>query len=442
MASLDESGDTLAVGQNWLHETPDVVFVWDLDGPPDAEPVALRNGDVSVLNVLHLHRSGRWLATGNNQLGLVWLLGGSRPRILRGQAPRGIDVAFTPDGRWLASSSAGEGVVRLWPLSPAVAPERRIVIEEPEGHFDYLAIDPLGRHLLAVDIRGDAVLSPLDGGAARKLPRSSSAWLEAPTFSRDGQLAAAGTRMRPEGNIVEIWDLESNEVRTVDARSEAEECGNGPEIDGAVMTLEFTSDGRLLTAGMSGLRLWDLEEGTNILLRPCAEAADGPAWPILGGSREDRYLLVETDYNRKTSVLSYHDLRAGTSRELASHGTAVRSVALDPSGEIAVTGSYDGLVRVGPVAGEEPHLLYGHSLAVTSVAVSPDGLWVASGSDDGTIRLWPMPEGSPFHTLPHAEVLARLRSFTNLRVVSGDRDEVGYRVEPGPLPAWGVTPDW
>jgi len=97
---------------------------------------------------------------------------------------------------------------------------------------------------------------------------------------------------------------------------------------------------------------------------------------------------------------------------------------------------------VGPVAGEEPHLLYGHSLAVTSVAVSPDGLWVASGSDDGTIRLWPMPEGSPFHTLPHAEVLARLRSFTNLRVVSGARDEVGYRVEPGPLPAWGVTPDW
>ena len=42
-------------------------------------------------------------------------------------------------------------------------------------------------------------------------------------------------------------------------------------------------------------------------------------------------------------------------------------------------------------------------------------------SHDGTIRLWPMPEGRPFHTLPYDELLTRLRSFTNLRVVD-DKD--------------------
>ena len=33
------------------------------------------------------------------------------------------------------------------------------------------------------------------------------------------------------------------------------------------------------------------------------------------------------------------------------------------------------------------------------------------------IRLWPMPEGQPFHTLPYEELLAKLRSLTNLRVI-------------------------
>ena len=140
--------------------------------------------------------------------------------------------------------------------------------------------------------------------------------------------------------------------------------------------------------------------------------------------------------------LSFHDLRAGVSRELTSHGNGVRSVALDPKGEIAVTGGFDGVVRVGGVNDEEPHLLYGHGLEVSSVAVSPDGRWIASASEDGTIRLWPMPEGRPFHTLPYTELLARLRSFTNLRVVRDKAAETGYSVQTGPFPGWAVEPEW
>ncbi len=87
--------------------------------------------------------------------------------------------------------------------------------------------------------------------------------------------------------------------------------------------------------------------------------------------------------------------------EITSHGNRVSKVALDPTGTIAVTGDFDGVVRVGPITGETPHLLFGHTLEITSVAVSPDGKWIASGSQDGTIRLWPMPEGTPFHTLPY-----------------------------------------
>jgi WD40 repeat protein len=421
----------------------EAALVWDLDGPPDAAPVALRHGRLSRLTNLSLAPGGDWLATAHSSGGvLLWSVGRTGAHVIRGQAPPRVQVAFTPDGQWLASHSF-EGQPRLWPLSPAVGSGPRLLARQGTYH-SYMAIHPQGGEMLVTSCDPGfcrAALVPLDGGASRDLERYSSSELMSPAVSRDGRLAAAGSALRPEGNLVELWDLASGKVRTLDPRFEGEECGTGPGLHGVVFDLEFTSDGRLLTAGNSGLRLWDLDTGTSTLLRPCR--GENP-WPGLGASLEDRYLLMEADMNSHTSTLSFHDLRAGTSRELTSHGNNVLSVALDPQGEVAVTGSWDGLVRVGPVTGEEPLLLYGHQLGVTGVAVSPDGRWIASGSDDGTIRLWPMPDLTrpPLHTLPYDELLDRLRSYTNLRVVDDPESGTGYRVDAGPFRGWNHQPDW
>jgi WD40 repeat protein len=142
------------------------------------------------------------------------------------------------------------------------------------------------------------------------------------------------------------------------------------------------------------------------------------------------------------SDLYLSDLSTGATRDITSHGTRVQAFALDRTGTLLVTGDADGLVRVGPLSGEEPHLLYGHARAVTGLAVSPDGKWIASGSDDDTIRLWPMPEGPPLHTLPYDALLAKLRVLTNLRVVPDANSPTGYKVEPGPFPSWSTVPEW
>jgi WD40 repeat protein len=135
-----------------------------------------------------------------------------------------------------------------------------------------------------------------------------------------------------------------------------------------------------------------------------------------------------------------HSLRDGTETLLTTHGPCVHALALDATGAIAVTGGFDGVVRVGPTSGAEPHLLVGHAGSVVTVAVSPDGRRIASGSSDGTIRLWPMPDlqSRPMHTLPLLELLADLEAHTNLRALFDDDHPEGYVTAVEQFPSWSV----
>ena len=136
------------------------------------------------------------------------------------------------------------------------------------------------------------------------------------------------------------------------------------------------------------------------------------------------------------------DIESNTSRALEAHGGHVYQPVFDPTGSLIISGSDDGVVRVGPVSGGETHLLMGHDPLIYGVAVSPDGRWIVSGGEDGSIRLWPMPEGPPFHTLPYEEILEKLRGLTNLRVVEDETSSAGYRLSVGPFPGWEKVPTW
>ena len=112
--------------------------------------------------------------------------------------------------------------------------------------------------------------------------------------------------------------------------------------------------------------------------------------------------------------------------------------------DLIVAGSAEGLVRIGPISGGEPRILVAHDGPVLAVAVSSDGRWIASTGADRTIRLWPMPDLSrpPLHTLSRGDLLARLASLTNLRVVADTGSPTGWKVAIGPFPGWEETPRW
>jgi WD40 repeat protein len=162
-------------------------------------------------------------------------------------------------------------------------------------------------------------------------------------------------------------------------------------------------------------------------------------------SNDGRHLLVwsssKRGFDRFEEMLVF-DLDTNSSHRISGHGP-ILFAAIDKSGQIVVSGDDAGIVRVGRITDDEPHLLIGHTGSIESVAISRDGRWVASSSDDAFI-LWPMPDISkpPFHTLPHDGLITKLHSLTNLRVARDKESSTGWKVEVGPFPGWSEVPEW
>ncbi len=417
----DTDGRQLA----WWGKDMMKVRIWSMDAPPSAEPLVLNRGDNQQMNDVNFSPAGPWLVTADAAGLAIWPFVREYPLVLRPKSGQIRGLAFDPVGRWLVSS-ATDGAVKLWPLKGDPPP--------PERDLGFgnvaLAVSPDGDRILAGAQGGNGVnVFYSDGRPSTKLPRPvGEIWSVA--FTPDGrQAAGVGGIFNPAERVIVVWDLASEEVVKV------LDVGESPHV----FDLQFTGGGDLLSMSESGLYRWNVETGERELLYAgdiFRFFADPSGKQVIGMEREDA-----SDLWGEAFLL---DLDSGDVRHLGKFGKDVSSVSLDPTGTFVVTGNLNGEVRVGTLNGDEPHLLLGHETAVSLVAIDPLGRWVASGSDDMTIRLWPMPDLSkpPFHTLPREELIAKLKTLTNLRLVRDEESASGWKLEVGPFPGWETVPTW
>jgi WD40 repeat protein len=408
------------------------IRLWSTEAPADAEPVIMQRGDVGVLMRVKIHPNGSWIANSSRTGLSLWPIAQPYPVVINRYQERVGWLAFDPEGRWLASSGLdSSGFVRAWELEGDALPAARTV-HETGTYALGISASPDGKHMLLGNWSRSVKLVSLDGDPSVDLPgivkRSGGT-----AFSADGRLAAASGHTEDSvSRVVRVWDVALGEQVVVFDLGGIERIG----------LVHFTPEDDLVVGSSVGLLKLKLGESSSETL------IEGPVGRTAVSADGSRAILVRDIGGPKAALFQtgpvvLYELKTGITTPLTSHGERVTTVATDAGGTMVVTGDIDGVIRIGPIDGEQPHLFLGSPDEILDIAVDPKGRWVASSS--GTeVRLWPMPDLSkpPLHTLPRGELIAKLKTLTNLRVVRDEESSTGWKLTHDPFPGWETVPEW
>jgi WD40 repeat protein/predicted Ser/Thr protein kinase len=392
---------------------------------------------------------GQWVASaGADRTIRVWQATGRQDlAVLHGHTGRVVEVAFTPDGRRLASMScssawvfAGDDTARIWDVDPtATLP----VLHGHTRDVYPVAYSPDGRWLASGSWDKSVRLwDAATGEPCAILPHPSTVGSLA--FGPDGTWLVTGCH---EYDRLRIWDVATARVRkeiqfpgstmlspmvspdgtrvattTVDPKSYKNRLtvcdivSETPLFSAEGSGLAYSPDGRWLAALAA--------DGKTVLLM---DARTHETRARFSGHEQAVFKAVFSPDSRSLASCSRdHTVRlwnvagdgwrapgkeevpreTGSANDngmaipppaarhpppdlvLRGHTDEVYAVAFHPDGTRLATAGRDGSVSLWDLAwGEEVVRLPGHKSFVWSLAFSPDGTTLASGSGDGTVRL-------------------------------------------------------
>ncbi len=283
--------------------------------------------------------------------------------VLRAEHEKDVEgVAFSPDGRLLASADNG-GKIVLWNLS-----QRRPIRVFTGANFTEVAFSPDGRLLVGAGFDKRVRVWNVRSGRALHVMKHT-AEVEALSYSPDGRLVASAGGDR----VVRLWE-------TSKWSQAFELAGHTDSIYG----LAFSPEGRLLASSSRDrtIRLWDVATGRQLR--------------VLSGHTDSVYSLAFSPDGRtlasgcRDGTIKLWDVSAGVEKlTLTGHQDSVHGVAFSSGGEWLASASFDSTVKVWEAfGGRLIQTLSGHSRDVNAVAFNRNASWLASVSDDKTVRLW------------------------------------------------------
>ncbi len=336
-----------------LHE----LITWDLS---DGRPASRVTTADPVLDLVEGPDGDVLYAAGRDRLAVL-TAGRHAHRRLRGHTRYVYQVAFSPDGRLLASAG-WDWTVRLW---------------------DTLT----GAPVALLELQPDAVVEhPVDHVVDQVSPRTPRSL----SFSPDGR------HLTVHSEAVE-WTLDVATLRPVAEPREVAVAFMDRRVleapDPGAKAVTWPS-GESHVVGPSGRRIWGARRESEGVVRTRAldEPPPGTRFGELSDVRAldvspDGRLVAAGDVEGSLFLL---DGRSGAVRaEGRVHQGEVFSLDFHPDGTRLASCGRDGNVHVWRVDPLEVVLtLQEHENYVHSVAFSPDGTQLAAGSGDGTVSLW------------------------------------------------------
>jgi WD40 repeat protein len=305
---------------------------------------------------------------------------GAEVAVLRGHTRAVKVLAWSPDGSRLASGG-DDWTIRLWDVATG---EAAGVLSRHTDAVKALAWSPDRKRLASCSIDNRATVWDAATGqpVVSLAGHTSGVWSMA--FSPDG------------ARLVTSSDFPDNTVRLWDAAT-GKELARLEGHTNRIFCVSFSPDGsRIASSSMDQTaRLWDGATGKPVaVLRGHAgfvyQAVFSPDGARLATASSDQSLrLWDAQTGELTSVLH-------------GHNGFVRTAAFSPDGAWLASASDDQTVRLWDVElAARSGVLRGHTGFVYDVAFGPDGESVASSSWDGTVRLWEATTGRQTAELKH-----------------------------------------
>jgi RNA polymerase sigma factor (sigma-70 family) len=190
---------------------------------------------------------GKTLASGgNDEIVRLWDVAKAQESVaLRGHDVMVLALAFSPDGKTLASAAGSydkEAAARMDPnvgylgelfLWDVATRKKQVSLKGHDQRVVCVAFSPDGKMLASGGQDGTIRLWEVATGQQRAWLRGSAGWIKSIAFSPDNKTLASS-----DEQLVKLWDVATLQVR---ARLEGHA--------GLVTSLAFASDGQLLAAG-------------------------------------------------------------------------------------------------------------------------------------------------------------------------------------------------
>lgn len=361
------------------------LIMLDVSGPSPREAASI-SAHLAGVSGIAFDPDGLRLATcGGDGLVRIWTIAdnGSLTPLMKfeGQVKPGTSsgyspvtsVAFSPDGRFLASCGADQ-IVHVWDVQ--TKGETRGL----RAHTDWVtsvAFSPDGRYLASAGVDKAARVFELTQQDTAPPPGHTQT-VRAVAVSPDGKFAATASTDR----TIKVWNLdEGREVATLLGSQEK------------IYSISFLGKDRLATGGEmpngdSGrVQFWSVKPAKALI-----GTLTGRAWAVVGspdGSKVAAWTTKPAIGEQSNHSYELFDASGANTGSLRDAGREVQAAAFSPDLAWAISGDKQGSVRIWDleskdrVGGDWPIFVQ----AIADLGVTPDKKYLVAVDANGTVKV-------------------------------------------------------